>query len=154
MTLVRREHRTIGSLPPVGPLSFGLWRFTDTDVPTAQGIVEAALDAGMNLFDNADVYGFDWGGTGFGKVEEILGSVFAVAPAPARPDGPGHQGRHHAADSVRLVADVPALGLRGVAAADGRRGDRPLPDPPARHAHASWRGRSNAGGVARRGQDP
>jgi predicted oxidoreductase len=81
MTLVRREHRTIGSLPPVGPLSFGLWRFTDTDVPTAQGIVEAALDAGMNLFDNADVYGFDWGGTGFGKVEEILGSVFAVAPA-------------------------------------------------------------------------
>lgn len=80
MTLVRREQRTIGSLPPVGPLSFGLWRFTDTDVPTAQGIVEVALDAGMNLFDNADVYGFDWGGTGFGKVEEILGSVFAVAP--------------------------------------------------------------------------
>jgi predicted oxidoreductase len=81
MTLVRRGQRTIGSLPPVGPLGFGLWRFTDTDVPTAQGVVEAALDAGMNLFDNADVYGFDWGGTGFGKVEEILGTVFAVAPS-------------------------------------------------------------------------
>jgi predicted oxidoreductase len=34
----------------------------------------------MNLVDNADVYGFDWGGTGFGQVEEILGSVLAGAP--------------------------------------------------------------------------
>ena len=80
VTLVRREQRTIGSLSPVGPLSFGLWRFTDADVPTAQGIIEAALDAGMNLIDNADVYGFDWGGTGFGTVEENLGRVLAAAP--------------------------------------------------------------------------
>jgi predicted oxidoreductase len=43
-------------------------------------VLESALDAGMNLVDNADVYGFDWGGTGFGRVEEILGSVLAVAP--------------------------------------------------------------------------
>jgi len=64
----------------VGPLAFGLWRFTNGDVATAQGIVETALDAGMTLVDNADVYGFDWGGTGFGRVEEILGSVLAVAP--------------------------------------------------------------------------
>ena len=34
----------------------------------------------MNLVDNADVYGFDWGGTGFGQVEEILGSVLAESP--------------------------------------------------------------------------
>jgi predicted oxidoreductase len=34
----------------------------------------------MNLVDNADVYGFDWGGTGFGQVEEILGSVLAKSP--------------------------------------------------------------------------
>jgi predicted oxidoreductase len=80
MTLVRREERTIGTLAPVGPLSFGLWRFTDPDLSTAQGVLEAALDAGMNLVDNADVYGFDWGGSGFGAVEEILGNVLAVAP--------------------------------------------------------------------------
>ncbi len=43
-------------------------------------MLEAALDAGMNLIDNADVYGFDWGGTGFGQVEEILGTVLAGAP--------------------------------------------------------------------------
>lgn len=80
MSLVDAGPRTIGSLPPVGPLAFGLWRYTNDDVAAAQGVLEAALDAGMNLVDNADVYGFDWGGTGFGQVEEILGSVFAVAP--------------------------------------------------------------------------
>jgi len=64
----------------VGPLSFGLWRYTNPDVPTARRLLETALDAGMNLVDNADVYGFDWGGTGFGRVEEILGSVLAAAP--------------------------------------------------------------------------
>lgn len=81
MNLVNTQPRTIGSLPPVGALSFGLWRYTDTDVAAAQALLETALDAGMNLVDNADVYGFDWGGTGFGSVEEILGSVLAVAPA-------------------------------------------------------------------------
>lgn len=81
MTLVQNTPRLLGSLPEVGPLSFGLWRYTNTDIATAQAVLEAALDAGMNLVDNADVYGFDWGGTGFGQVEEILGKVLAVAPA-------------------------------------------------------------------------
>jgi predicted oxidoreductase len=49
-------------------------------VAAAQALLETALDAGMNLIDNADVYGFDWGGTGFGTVEENLGRVLAVAP--------------------------------------------------------------------------
>ncbi len=81
MSLVNAGTRAIGSLPAVGPLAFGLWRYTDPDVATARSVLEAALDAGMNLVDNADVYGFDWGGTGFGQVEEILGSVLAVAPS-------------------------------------------------------------------------
>lgn len=80
MTLVDRTPRTIGALTPVGPLAFGLWRYVDTDVATAQRLLESALDAGMNLIDNADVYGFDWGGTGFGTVEENLGRVLAKAP--------------------------------------------------------------------------
>ena len=80
MNLVRTQPRVLGSLPPVGPVSFGLWRYTNPDVATAQSLLETALDTGMNLVDNADVYGFDWGGTGFGSVEEILGSVLAVAP--------------------------------------------------------------------------
>ena len=73
--------RTIGEAGfEVGPLAYGLWRFTTPDVNEAQGLIETALDAGMNLIDNADVYGFDWGGTGFGTVEELLGKVLAQAP--------------------------------------------------------------------------
>ncbi len=79
-SLVDSSLTTLGSLPPVGRLSFGLWRYTNTDVAAAQAVMETALDAGMNLVDNADVYGFDWGGTGFGQVEEILGSVLAASP--------------------------------------------------------------------------
>ncbi len=80
MNLVLSHRRQIASLGEVGPLAFGLWRYTNDDVAASQRILEAALDAGMNLVDNADVYGFDWGGTGFGRVEEILGSVLAAAP--------------------------------------------------------------------------
>ncbi len=78
-SLVSGEQRTIGSFE-VGPLGFGCWRFTKDDVPASQAIIEAALDQGMNLIDNADVYGLDWGGTGFGDNEVILGKVLAAAP--------------------------------------------------------------------------
>lgn len=39
-----------------------------------------ALDNDMNLVDTADVYGFDWGGDGFGDNEALLGKVLAAAP--------------------------------------------------------------------------
>jgi predicted oxidoreductase len=67
-------------LDPVGPLAFGCWRFTGDDVAGARAVLETALDAGMNLVDNADVYGLDWGGTGFGNNEELLGKVLADGP--------------------------------------------------------------------------
>jgi len=80
-SIVETGTRTIGESGfEVGPFAYGLWRFTTPDVNVAQGLVETALDAGMNLIDNADVYGFDWGGTGFGTVEELLGKVLAQAP--------------------------------------------------------------------------
>ena len=43
-------------------------------------MLEAALDAGLALVDTADVYGLDWGGSGFGACEELLGRVLAGAP--------------------------------------------------------------------------
>ena len=79
-SLVRGEPRQLGSLPAVGPLGYGLWRFTTDDTAFAQRLIETALDAGMNLVDTADVYGLDWGGTGFGEVEALLGRVIAAAP--------------------------------------------------------------------------
>jgi len=50
------------------------------DVAAAQATLEAALDAGMNLVDTADVYGLDHGGTGFGANEALLGQVLAGSP--------------------------------------------------------------------------
>ena len=64
--------------PPVGPLALGAWRMTDPGRATAT--LEAALAAGMNLVDTADVYGLDWGGSGFGANEEVLGGVLAARP--------------------------------------------------------------------------
>ncbi len=34
----------------------------------------------MTLIDNADVYGLDWGGRGFGTCEDMLGEVFRSRP--------------------------------------------------------------------------
>jgi predicted oxidoreductase len=79
-SLVRTDPRVLGTLGPVGPIGYGQWRYTTDDVGAAQALLEAALDAGMNLIDTADVYGLDWGGNGFGSVEERLGRVLATAP--------------------------------------------------------------------------
>ena len=65
---------------PVGPLAFGCWRYTHDDLDHAQRVLEAALDGGMNLVDTADVYGLDFGGSGFGENEALLGRVLARSP--------------------------------------------------------------------------
>ncbi|MEI8398856.1 MAG: aldo/keto reductase [Actinomycetes bacterium] len=71
--------RTIGELGDVGPLSIGCWRLTGSDAENT-AVISAAVDAGMTLIDNADVYGLDWGGTHFGACEEALGRVFTSIP--------------------------------------------------------------------------
>lgn len=76
--LVNTSPRLLGGELPVGPLAFGCWRFTGSSDAENARLVSAALDAGMNLVDTADVYGLDWGGTGFGTCEEALGRVLAA----------------------------------------------------------------------------
>lgn len=71
-----RDLSTIGT---VGPISLGCWRLTGTDDENI-AIVSTAVDLGMTLIDNADVYGLNWGGTHFGACEEALGRVFAAVP--------------------------------------------------------------------------
>jgi predicted oxidoreductase len=63
----------------VFPVAWGMWRFADNDVAAGRARIEAALDAGVTLFDTADVYGADTAGR-FGAAEELLGQVFAEAP--------------------------------------------------------------------------
>jgi predicted oxidoreductase len=62
----------------VSSLAWGMWRFAGQDVASATELVHAALDAGITLFDTADIYGF--GEQGFGAAEELLGHVFAENP--------------------------------------------------------------------------
>jgi len=80
-SLVHSGPREIGPGLRVGPLGFGCWRLVAMSPAEARARVEAALDAGMNLVDTADVYGLDWGGDGFGAAEALLGRVLAEAPA-------------------------------------------------------------------------
>jgi predicted oxidoreductase len=63
----------------VSSLAWGMWRFKGTDVAHATSLVKAALDAGITLFDTADIYGPD-NGEPFGASEALLGRVFAADP--------------------------------------------------------------------------
>lgn len=61
------------------PIAWGMWRFHGADVGAARALVEAALAAGITLFDTADIYGVDT--DGFGAAETLLGRVFKAAPS-------------------------------------------------------------------------
>lgn len=65
----------------ISPIAWGMWRLADggRSVPDAATLVQAALDAGITLFDTADIYGFD-GTSGFGDAELLLGEVLAADP--------------------------------------------------------------------------
>ncbi|WP_418957702.1 aldo/keto reductase [Streptomyces tritici] len=54
----------------LGTMNFG----PQTDEPTSHAIMDAALDAGVNFVDTANVYGW---GENKGRTEEIIGSWFA-----------------------------------------------------------------------------
>ncbi|MFJ9828858.1 aldo/keto reductase [Streptomyces sp. NPDC101160] len=58
----------------LGTMNFG----PQTDESTSHAIMDAALDAGLNYFDTANVYGW---GEEKGRTEEIIGSWFAKDPA-------------------------------------------------------------------------
>ncbi|MFP1626364.1 aldo/keto reductase [Streptomyces sp. 5K101] len=54
----------------LGTMNFG----PQTDEPTSHTIMDAALDAGLNFFDTANVYGW---GENKGRTEKIIGNWFA-----------------------------------------------------------------------------
>ena len=63
----------------VSPIAWGMWRFAGVGANYGQRLIEAALDAGVTLFDTADIYGFD-GTSGFGDAETLLGEICAASP--------------------------------------------------------------------------
>lgn len=79
-TLAPAGHRRlIADGPALSPLAWGMWRFRGDDLDAATGLVEAALEIGINVFDTADIYGPD-NGEPFGAAEALLGRVFGRAP--------------------------------------------------------------------------
>lgn len=75
----KNEKRPLGkSGLTVSPLAWGMWRFGGTGNEGA-ALLHAALDAGIDFFDTADIYGFD-GENGFGDAEQLLGDIFAAEP--------------------------------------------------------------------------
>ena len=63
----------------VSSIAWGMWRFAGVSVAEGRTLIEAAFDAGVTLFDTADIYGFNGSG-GFGDAETLLGQVFAESP--------------------------------------------------------------------------
>ncbi len=63
----------------VSPIAWGMWRFAGVGVAEGRALIEAAFEAGVTLFDTADIYGFDGAG-GFGDAEVLLGRIFAGSP--------------------------------------------------------------------------
>ena len=66
----------------VSPIAWGMWRLAENGRTAAEAarLVHAALDAGINFLDTADIYGFDGSG-GFGDAEALLGEVLRAEPA-------------------------------------------------------------------------
>ncbi|MFN3515801.1 MAG: aldo/keto reductase family oxidoreductase [Novosphingobium sp.] len=66
----------------VSPIAWGMWRLAETGRNAAEAarLIHAALDAGINFLDTADIYGFDGSG-GFGDAEVLLGEVLSAEPA-------------------------------------------------------------------------
>lgn len=64
------------------PIAWGMWRLAEHGRTAAEAaqLIHAALDAGIDLLDTADIYGFD-GKQGFGRAEALLGEVLAAEPS-------------------------------------------------------------------------
>ncbi|MBW6526554.1 aldo/keto reductase [Sphingomonas sp. RHCKR7] len=60
----------------VSPLAWGMWRLAGNDVKATRRLIDAALAAGITLFDTADIYGCDTP-AGFGSAEALFGKALA-----------------------------------------------------------------------------
>jgi len=74
-----RYRRLYPGGPEVSSVAWGMWRFAGDDVSAAEARIQTALDAGVTLFDTADIYGPD-NGEPFGAAEALLGRVLAGNP--------------------------------------------------------------------------
>lgn len=80
--MLRPSHRPVPlgqSGIAVSPLAWGMWRLAGDETRGVRACIDAALAAGITLFDTADIYGSDGPG-GFGSAEALFGDALAEAP--------------------------------------------------------------------------
>ena len=81
MLIAPPKSRSLGETGlQISSIAWGMWRFAGTDLKAARERVEAAFEAGVTLFDTADIYGPD-NNEPFGAAEALLGRLFAETPA-------------------------------------------------------------------------
>ncbi len=78
LTLDTSPRTLVPGTVPLSPLGWGMWRFRGQDVAAARALVETVLEAGVTLFDTADIYAGP--GEPFGAAEALLGRVLGEAP--------------------------------------------------------------------------
>ena len=138
----------------LGTMNFGY----TVDESSSFAVMDAAIDAGINFFDTADVYGGPQSPDmekGYGIAEETVGRWLQRSGQPRRHRA-GHEGVP--ADGTRPERP-PAVGLphparvRGEPAAAADRSHRPVPDAPRRPGHAVGGDLAGDGAAGPRGQD-
>lgn len=75
--------RTLGATDiTASSLAWGMWRLTETCANAGEVVTlaNAVLDAGIDFFDTADIYGFN-GTDGFGDAEALFGKALAEEPS-------------------------------------------------------------------------
>ena len=135
----------------VSEVGFGIWTLASDwwgVVEDKQGLLHAALDAGINFIDTAPVYGDD----GFG--ETLLADVLKAQPRRDRPHDQVRLRHRRGAQVPRPVGAPARLGpgvdpapARRLAAAARHRLHRPL--PAAQHPHRADPRRRAVGGARR-----
>ena len=119
----------------VSRLAWGMWRFLGDDLAHARALVDAAFDAGINLFDTADIYGFN-GRVGFGDAEILLGRLFAADAGLRRRMVLASKGGISPGVPYDSSAGLSDRRLRGLAASTRHRPPRSVPGAPTRRADA------------------
>lgn len=79
LTINAAARPLIDGAPAVSALGWGMWRYHGDDVAAATARSMAALEAGITLFDTADIYGFGHE-HGFGAAEALFGRVLKANP--------------------------------------------------------------------------
>lgn len=64
----------------VSDIAWGMWRLSGDDVQRVCRLIDSALEAGITLFDTADIYGFG-SPIGFGGAEALFGRALAEMPS-------------------------------------------------------------------------